>query len=763
MFNSMNGPLFSPVAEAVDGSAALASGGLHGSFGAETTYTPSARVSYGQLQAHYSPLNGDYPVLTLNQTEFQSFKLLVQFMDTNAEYHPMILGSEDQRIAFYDHPHVEGKVRQWVNGHGVVPLFVFPTNEESPTGRRFIFGLRPHNRIAGAVRSEEGIGQARQDYQSLRDIGKLTHELDRVVQDEFHHVFGLDAPVKREEVSFVLLPNGEFERASDLLKSKENRRTELSIFDGRWDGRLLARKIIMEAAARRASDIQLNPVGCDLKTEKWLYAVSCEVDGKLVELDIALDGDAFKKVVGALQRMSSSTDNKAIDNPLVGFDGQVALKPGNPGIIFTHDDDKLRADMNLPTDAPLAWPMSLRGAEFRIARVPTPKGPKLTVRIHPASKLGALQGIGFTKGQNALLEKMIRSPKGLIIMTGPTGSGKTTTLYTMLNQRNDGSSHIVTLEQPIEQDLPGACVTQIQMTQGTYEFKDAMRQVLRLAPKIILIGEMRDADSARAAVDAANTGHLVFSTVHVNDSPSAILRLCSLGVEQSHISDSLRCIMAQRLLAKINMDNVSYETTGTEVVPSADPNFFDTVDIAPRLSELLRYDFKVQAYRQELSDEEQFAKGTDPNWEHPTEVVPAQILRACPKAKEAVESPDYSPTKGRAPIIEILVVDDQIRKLINSRAQPEELKIAAMYREHFPFVTMEMQGLAMVLLNQVTLEEFEHRLGDEWTLREPDRRAAIKMVNHFLSNMHREYLKGEDRLTVDELLDASVRKGLDED
>lgn len=209
------------------------------------------------------------------------------------------------------------------------------------------------------------------------------------------------------------------------------------------------------------------------------------------------------------------------------------------------------AERRLPQDGRQSIRFAGEDVDLRVSSLPGAWGESLVLRLlRKRQELPTLEGLGLDGTSREAFDRMIREPNGVILVTGPTGSGKSTTLYRALEQVNDGEHKIITIEDPVEYDMAG--VTQVQARADIgYSFARGLRAILRQDPDIIMIGEIRDGETARIAVQAALTGHLVFSTLHTNSALAAIERLTDLGVEPFLISASLRGLVAQRLLRRL--------------------------------------------------------------------------------------------------------------------------------------------------------------------------------------------------------------------
>tara|TARA_R110000850_G_scaffold55877_18_gene132079 strand:- start:2811 stop:4553 length:1743 start_codon:yes stop_codon:yes gene_type:complete len=269
-------------------------------------------------------------------------------------------------------------------------------------------------------------------------------------------------------------------------------------------------QILQEAYQNRASDIHIEPLQTELR-------VRYRIDGALHKVQ----SHPLRLLPSVVSRIKIMTGTMAIAEKRIPQDGRIQAKFGS-------------GDLDL-----------------RVSTVPTSCGESIVMRILDRSSLSiGLPQLGFFSDDEANFQELIRLPDGIILVTGPTGSGKTTTLYACLNSINKSDRKIITVEDPVEYLLSGINQVQVKEDIGM-TFAAALRAILRQAPNIIMIGEIRDIETASIAINASLTGHLVFSTLHTNDAPSAVARLADIGVKKFLIASAVRSIMAQRLVRKI--------------------------------------------------------------------------------------------------------------------------------------------------------------------------------------------------------------------
>jgi type IV pilus assembly protein PilB len=223
------------------------------------------------------------------------------------------------------------------------------------------------------------------------------------------------------------------------------------------------------------------------------------------------------------------------------------------------------AERRAPQDGRFKAKLQNKSADLRVSTLPSLFGEKVVIRVLGTMSIPELESLGFSDWQYSTLADCLSQPQGMILLTGPTGSGKTTTLYSMIAKRRSTEINIVTVEDPVEYQLEG--INQVQVnTRAGLTFAGTLRSILRQDPDVILIGEIRDLETAEIAFQAANTGHLVLSTLHTDDAFGAIIRLLDLGVDRSLISTSLSLIVAQRLARRVCMQCREPYTPEPEVI-----------------------------------------------------------------------------------------------------------------------------------------------------------------------------------------------------
>ncbi|MEC8420650.1 MAG: ATPase, T2SS/T4P/T4SS family [Verrucomicrobiota bacterium] len=267
--------------------------------------------------------------------------------------------------------------------------------------------------------------------------------------------------------------------------------------------------VIKDALERRASDIHMEPL------EKK-FRVRFRIDGKLQE-----QPDPPKRLQPSILSRTKLMANVSLAEKRVPLDGRINVKVGDKVI------------------------------DLRVSTLPTVHGESIVMRILDKESLSlGLPQLGFFSDDQEVFEDVISMPDGIFLVTGPTGSGKSTTLYSALNAINKPDRKIITVEDPVEYEVAGINQVQVRTDVGM-TFSAALRAMLRQAPNIVMVGEIRDLETAEIAINASLTGHMVFSTLHTNDAPSAVSRLVDMGVKPFLVSASLRAALAQRLVRSI--------------------------------------------------------------------------------------------------------------------------------------------------------------------------------------------------------------------
>ncbi len=291
-----------------------------------------------------------------------------------------------------------------------------------------------------------------------------------------------------------------------------------------------------------------------------------ETEGDLSEVEAAVEDAPIVKLVNAI--MTQAVADRASDVHIEPTEKDVRVRFRVDGVLHEvmHSPKniqnglisrlKVMADLNIaekrvPQDGRVSMRVSGRQLDLRLATLPTVYGEKVVIRILDKSNaILQLSELGFQEEAYRRFERSFRKPYGAILVTGPTGSGKSTTLYATLNIVNSPDRNIITVEDPVEYRLPGVNQIQINPKAGL-TFASALRSILRADPDIILIGEIRDRETAMIAVESALTGHLVLSSLHTNDAPSAITRLTEMGVETFLVASAIDCVVAQRLARRL--------------------------------------------------------------------------------------------------------------------------------------------------------------------------------------------------------------------
>jgi general secretion pathway protein E len=314
------------------------------------------------------------------------------------------------------------------------------------------------------------------------------------------------------------------------------------------------------------------------------------------------------------------------------------------------------AERRLPQDGRIEIRVADKNIDLRVSSLPTAFGERVVMRLLDKSNvLLSLEDLGMSSRDLDILLELIKAPYGIILVTGPTGSGKTTSLYSALSILNQPDVNIITVEDPIEYQING--ISQMQVNAKIdLTFANGLRTIVRQDPDIILVGEIRDMETAEMAIQAALTGHLVFSTLHTNDAASAVTRLIDMGVEPFLVSSSVNAIMAQRLVRKI------CPQCREPFTPS--PEYLEKLDL-------------------------------------PKEDFQDAVLYHGKGCADCL----HTGYQGRLGIYELMVLSDSIKTLILTTSDAGQIKRAAMGDPDNPLMTLRQDGLQKVLAGETTLEE----------------------------------------------------------
>jgi general secretion pathway protein E/type IV pilus assembly protein PilB len=382
----------------------------------------------------------------------------------------------------------------------------------------------------------------------------------------------------------------------------------------------LVNTLITEAFKMRASDIHLEPLAKK-------FRVRYRIDGMLQEMK-----DPPKRLQASIIARLKIQSNMSMSEHRVPQDGRIQANVGAKMI------------------------------DLRVSCLPTVHGESIVMRIldKEGLKLG-LPELGFMTDDQQLFERLISMPDGILLVTGPTGSGKTTTLYSCLHFINRPDRKIITVEDPVEYILAG--INQVQVSEAVgLSFSTALRAILRQSPNIVMLGEIRDLETATIAINASLTGHLVFSTLHTNDAPSAVTRLIDMGVKPFLVASSARCLMAQRLVRKIcKQCGAPYEPTEAEL--------------------------------------------------RPLNLTPEQLATATFKKGKGCSNCNGGGYRGRFGVFEIFTIDDESRKLIYEKVSASQLRARA---RQAGMRSLREDGIRKVLAGLTTTEEvIRATVGDE--------------------------------------------------
>ena len=428
------------------------------------------------------------------------------------------------------------------------------------------------------------------------------------INDMLKAHYGLAAATIDKIISHTSPQRMEEKRAENEIEDIEKLAEEESVTK-------LVNQIILEAYKRRATDIHIEPY-------RGKVRLRYRIDGVLHNAPVPLEITHFYSSI--LSRMRIMSNLNIIERRLPQ-DGRTSVKI---------QDQKL---------------------DLRISSVPTPYAESLVIRLLPTKMLFDMEKLGLAREDLNVFAELVKKPHGIIFVTGPTGSGKSTTLYTCLSQLNTDKTKIVTIEDPIEYEMEG--VTQMQvLPEIGLDFAMGLRSMLRHDPDVMMIGEVRDKETAEIAIRVALTGHLVFSTLHTNDAASGIIRLVDIGVEPYLVATSVEAFIAQRLVRSICPDCKTEDK-----------------DQPGEIRDMIARDMRLNS-----GEGIKFFKG-----------------KGCKKCN----STGYF---GRTAIYEILLVNENIKELILKKVSSAVIKNAAVLNGMY---TLRQDGWRKVLAGTTTPEE----------------------------------------------------------
>jgi len=331
---------------------------------------------------------------------------------------------------------------------------------------------------------------------------------------------------------------------------------------------------INEAYSRQDTRVEAVIEGIDAASDEELATVLSGGD--------LLDNDTAAPVIRLVNLiLFEAVRQRASDVHIQAFEDRLQVRLRIDGVLYDyvrppkrlHDEIVSRikvigrmniAEKRLAQDGRTTVSVGDRIVDLRISSLPTSYGERIVLRLlDKSARLYALPELGMTDRDLETFRRLIRRTHGIVLVTGPTGSGKSTTLYAALQELNSKELNILTLEDPIEYELPGISQTQVSDKKGM-TFATGLRTVLRQDPDVIMVGEIRDQETARMAIQSSLTGHLVFSTLHTNDAAGAVTRLLDLGIEPYLVASSLLAVMAQRLLRRVCPKCKTMTTLGDE-------------------------------------------------------------------------------------------------------------------------------------------------------------------------------------------------------
>jgi len=503
-------------------------------------------------------------------------------------------------------------------------------------GEIFIeLGLIDEDQLQTALAAQRGM-----EYVKLEDMD-IPEDVIQMLSShtvQTHHVIPIEFKEQTNELTVVLDSTDNF-RAVDDLTSMLNCKVNAKVANSE-----AVEKAIEKYYTQKADKENITELLDEINEDNFL----AEFEGRnqsidLDELKELSESNPVKKLLNLV--LLQAIRDKASDVHFEPFENEYKMRYRIDGVLYEmvpppkhiaaalSSRIKVMAELDIaerrvPQDGRISLTVEGRPVDLRVSILPTMFGESVVLRVLDRSQVNLnIDELGLRQSQRNILRQLIKKPNGIIIVTGPTGSGKTTTLYSSLVELNSVETKIITTEDPVEYDIDGLIQVQIKSDIGL-TFGRCLRSILRQDPDIILVGEIRDLETAEIAAQASLTGHLVFTTLHTNDAPSSIARLLDLGVEPFLVTATIEGIVAQRLVRKIcGHCKTPYEPTDIQLME---------LGLTP----------------EEVKGKE-FYYGRGCNW---------------------CNSTGY---RGRIAIFEIMVFNDEIRDLIMNNASTNVLRAAS--------------------------------------------------------------------------------------
>ncbi|MBN2590622.1 MAG: Flp pilus assembly complex ATPase component TadA [Sedimentisphaerales bacterium] len=535
-------------------------------------------------------------------------------------------------------------------------------NGKIKMGQIFIeLGLVDEKQLQIALAAQRGMG-----YMSLEGIDIPADVIEKVPEQmaKTYHIVPVEYIQEKNEL-IVVLDNPENFRATDDLSTLMGFKVTAKITDAEALDQALAKYY----EEKKQQDENINELIDEIQGDSFL----AEFEGRnqsidLDELKELSESNPVKKLLNLV--LLQAIRDKASDIHFEPFENEYKMRYRIDGVLYEmvpppkyiaaalSSRIKVMADLDiaerrLPQDGRISLTVQGNPVDLRVAILPTMFGESVVLRIlDRANASYKMSQLGLMPEDEDIIHKLIRKPNGIVIVTGPTGCGKTTTLYSALNELNDIETKIITTEDPVEYDVDGLVQCQMKPAIGL-TFARCLRAILRQDPDVILVGEVRDLETAQIAAQASLTGHIVFTTLHTNDAPSSVARLLDMGIEPFLITATVEGVVAQRLVRRICLGCKTQ---------------FDPTEAQLSDLQLTHDDVK----------EQKFFYG-----------------RGCKKC-------NGTGYRGRVGIFEIMVFNDEIRDLIMNQASTNVLRTAG---QKAGMRLLRENGLAAIFDGITTIDE----------------------------------------------------------